>query len=107
MFDGRGCVRGLKDQGDDPKGKAVLLVGAGGGGGAVACGLAEAGAAADDDLRRRPGKGRAPGARDGQARLPQACRCRSARPDPTGHDLVVNLHAARHEARRPPAPAGR
>ncbi|MCK6453802.1 MAG: hypothetical protein L6R19_23545 [Alphaproteobacteria bacterium] len=43
MFDGRGCVRGLKDQGDDPAGRSALLAGAGGGGSAVACALAEAG----------------------------------------------------------------
>lgn len=43
MFDGRGCVRGLKDQGDDPAGRSALLVGAGGGGSAVCCALAEAG----------------------------------------------------------------
>jgi shikimate dehydrogenase len=40
MFDGRGCVRALKDQGDDPAGKSALVVGAGGGGSAVACALA-------------------------------------------------------------------
>lgn len=45
MFDGRGCVRGLKDTlGVDPKGRAALVIGAGGAGSAVGCALAEAGA---------------------------------------------------------------
>ena len=43
MFDGRGCVRALKDQGGEIAGRSALLVGAGGGGSAVACALAEAG----------------------------------------------------------------
>lgn len=42
MFDGRGCVRGLRAQGLEPAGRRVLLVGAGGAGSAVAYALAEA-----------------------------------------------------------------
>jgi len=44
MFDGRGCVRGLRDQGHDIKGRCVFLLGTGAAGSAVAFALAEAGA---------------------------------------------------------------
>lgn len=43
MFDGRGCVRGLRDQGHEIAGRSVFLLGAGAAGSAVAFALAEAG----------------------------------------------------------------
>jgi shikimate dehydrogenase len=43
MFDGRGCVRGLHDQGHDIAGRSVFLLGTGAAGSAVAFALAEAG----------------------------------------------------------------
>ncbi len=43
MFDGRGCVRGLLDQGHDVSGRRVFLLGTGAAGSAVAFALAEAG----------------------------------------------------------------
>lgn len=88
MFDGRGCVRGLKDQGDDPEGKTVLLVGAGGGGSAVACGLAEAGAARLTifDVDRSKAERLVETVRRGYPDVPVALGA----PDPTGHNLVVN-----------------
>lgn len=88
MFDGRGCVRGLKDQGDDPQGKAVLLVGAGGGGSAVACGLAEAGAQRMTifDVDRAKAERLVETVKRGYPGVPVTLGA----PDPTGHDLVVN-----------------
>jgi shikimate dehydrogenase len=88
MFDGRGCVRGLKDQGDDPLGKSVLLVGAGGGGSAVACGLAEAGARRMTicDVDRAKADRLAQTVARGFPKIPVAIGPAS----PKGHDLVVN-----------------
>lgn len=43
MFDGRGCVRGLRDQGHEIEGRSVFLLGTGAAGAAVAFALAEAG----------------------------------------------------------------
>ncbi len=88
MFDGRGCVRGLKDQNDDPKGKAALVVGAGGGGSAVACALAEAGAArlAIFDVDKAKAERLVAALRRGFPKVPVALGA----PDPTGYGLVVN-----------------
>lgn len=88
MYDGKGCVRGLKDQGDDPAGRSVLLVGAGGGGSAVACALAEAGAARITlcDTDRAKAERLAAAIARGFPGVP----VRIGAPDPTGHDLVVN-----------------
>ena len=43
MFDGRGCVRGLRDQGHEVTGCSVFLLGTGAAGSAVAFALADAG----------------------------------------------------------------
>ncbi len=43
MFDGRGCVRGLLDQGHEVAGRRVFLLGTGAAGSAVAFALAESG----------------------------------------------------------------
>lgn len=88
MFDGRGCVRALKDQGDDPAGKSALVVGAGGGGSAVACALAEAGAArlTIHDTDRAKAERLVAALRRGFAQVPAAIGA----PDPVGYDLVVN-----------------
>jgi shikimate dehydrogenase len=56
MFDGRGCVQGLKRQGHEVTGRAVFLLGAGAAGAAIAYALAEAGVRAldidDHDVER-------------------------------------------------------
>ncbi len=89
MFDGRGCVRGLRDTlGFDPDGKSALVVGAGGAGSAVACALAEAGA-------RRMTIADTVGARAGRlARVVTgtytATAAQTGAADPKGHDLIVN-----------------
>src|SRR5688572_24437243 len=44
MFDGWGCVLGMRWEGHDPRGRRVFLVGAGGAGSAIAFAVAEAGA---------------------------------------------------------------
>lgn len=93
MFDGRGCVRGLKDQGDDPAGRSALLVGAGGGGSAVACALAEAGVkrltVCDIDRAKAERLARiVAGAFPAVAVAVAAPAAKGA--DPAGFDLVVN-----------------
>jgi shikimate dehydrogenase len=45
MFDGRGCVEGLRTQGQEVAGRSVFLLGTGAAGSAVAFALAEAGVA--------------------------------------------------------------
>lgn len=44
MFDGKGMLRGLQEQGADPKGLRIMLLGAGGAGSAIADAVADAGA---------------------------------------------------------------
>src|SRR5262249_29707298 len=88
MFDGKGCVRGLKDQGDDPKGRDALLVGCGGAGSAVGCGLGGAGGErltlfdTDRAQAERPAATIKPG-------YPGVAVALGA-PDPSGHNLAVN-----------------
>jgi len=89
MFDGAGCVRGMKDtMGVEPGGRSVLLLGAGGAGKAVGCALAEAGAQRmtvfDTD---RP---RAEALVAAVAKAFPACKAVQGAPDPRGHDLIVN-----------------
>ncbi|APW36043.1 shikimate dehydrogenase [Rhodoferax koreense] len=87
MFDGQGFVAAMRDNGCEPAGKKVLLVGAGGAGSAIAHALVMAGvrelAIYDEDAARRTtlvdrlaGLGRCPVAH-GSA-------------DPTGFDVVLN-----------------
>lgn len=45
MFDGRGCIQGLRTQGHEVAGRKALLFGVGGAGAAIAVALAEAGVA--------------------------------------------------------------
>jgi shikimate dehydrogenase len=89
MFDGAGCVRGMKDaMGVEPKGRNVLLLGAGGAGKAVGCALAEAGAARmtvfDTD------RARADWLVATIAKAFPGCKSAAGAPDPKGHDLIVN-----------------
>jgi len=87
MFDGVACVQAQKDQGAQPDGARVLLIGAGGAGSAIAIALLEAGVRelivhdADEDraaklieLLSDRGRGRAI----------------VGPPDPTGCDMVCN-----------------
>jgi shikimate dehydrogenase len=56
MFDGRGFVRGLENNGHRVAGRRVLLVGAGGAGSAIAFSLAAAGVAAIRVVEREAGR---------------------------------------------------
>ena len=88
MFDGKGFVAGLRAQGHEPKGKAVLLVGAGGAGSAVAYALAEAGAArltiSDVDAAN------AARLTAGVAAAYPAVGAVAGPPAPEGHEVVIN-----------------
>jgi len=90
MFDGLGCVLGMKWEGNDPANKSVLLVGAGGAGRAIAFAVASAGARTltifDIDERR---------ARDLVKSVAAATNCRTlfGAPDPHDFDIVINATA--------------
>lgn len=88
MFDGKGCVRGMREQGDEPAGTAALVLGAGGAGCAVACGLAEVGAQRLTlyDTDRAKAERLLETVRRGYPKVPVAL----GPPDPAGHNLVVN-----------------
>jgi len=58
MFDGQGFLGGIRANGLDPKGLAIMLIGAGGAGSAIADALAEAGAADLTIFDRREDKSR-------------------------------------------------
>lgn len=88
MFDGRGFVSGLLQEGRDPAGRRVLLVGAGGAASAIAFALAAQGCAGLTIANRTAAKGEALAARVKQV-FP-ACEVRSGPADPTGHELIVN-----------------
>jgi len=90
MFDGPGCVLGMRWAGHDPANKSVLLVGAGGAGSAIAFAVASAGAQRltifDVDPARAEGLARSVAA---------ATRCQTLAggPDPNGFDIVINATA--------------
>jgi shikimate dehydrogenase len=88
IFDGWGCVLGMRWEGHDPRGRRVFLVGAGGAGSAIAFAVAEAGAIAltifDMDEARGQALANAVGA------LVPSCETRFANPDPKGHDIIIN-----------------
>lgn len=89
MFDGRGCVEGLRAQGHEVAGRSVFLLGTGAAGSAVAFALAEAGVARlaidDIDAARR--------ARVAQ-RVQAAFRSVAVRPEALArdseYDIVIN-----------------
>jgi shikimate dehydrogenase len=90
MFDGLGCVLGMKWEGNDPANKSVLLVGAGGAGRAIAFAVASAGARTltifDIDERR---------AYDLVKSVAAATNCRTlfGAPDPHDFEIVINATA--------------
>jgi shikimate dehydrogenase len=88
MFDGRGLVRGLAEDGLSVAGRRVMLIGAGGAGSAVAFAFADAGAAAltlhDIDGAKAAGLA---------ARLTEAfpgCETRVGTPVAARHEVIVN-----------------
>lgn len=88
MFDGRGFVGGLLEQGIDPAGARVLLAGAGGAASAIAFALAEAGCRRLTVANRTPAKAEALAARVREA-FP-ACAAVAGPADPAGHGLAIN-----------------
>jgi shikimate dehydrogenase len=88
MFDGKGFLGGMRARGLDPKGLAIMLIGAGGAGSAIADALAEAGAAEItifdfDDERSRT-------LADRVARSHPNCSARQGPPTLAGKDVLVN-----------------
>ena len=88
MFDGKGFIGGMRASGLDPKGLAIMLIGAGGAGSAIADALGEAGAAEitifdlDEDRSRTLA--------DRVARSHPNCRARLGPPTLAGKDVLVN-----------------
>ena len=87
MFDGLGFVEAMRDNGCQPQGKRVLLVGAGGAGSAIAHALVMAGVHAlaihDEDINRRTTLV------ERLAGLKQ-CPVTHGDADPSGFDVVLN-----------------
>lgn len=88
MFDGWGCVLGMRWEGHDPSGRRVLLVGAGGAGSAIAFAVAESGALALTIFDEVEARGQALANAVG-AMVP-SCETRFGGPDPKGHDIIIN-----------------
>ncbi len=88
MFDGPGFLAGLRQEGIEPRGRAVLLSGAGGAANAIAFVLAEAGVARLTIANRTVAKAEELAARV-RRRYP-AIDVAAGAADPTGHELVVN-----------------
>ncbi|MFI4997314.1 MAG: shikimate dehydrogenase family protein [Hyphomicrobiales bacterium] len=88
MFDGRGLVRGLADEGISVAKRRVMLIGAGGAGSAVAVAFADAGAAGiaihDIDAAK------ASGLVARVAAAYPACELRAGKPQVAGFDIIVN-----------------
>jgi shikimate dehydrogenase len=88
MFDGVGLMRGLREQGEDPRGRRVMLLGAGGAGSAVAVALAQAGATAvtihDVDAAK------AAALAERTRKVYPACDARAGAPDLDTHDTLIN-----------------
>jgi shikimate dehydrogenase len=88
MFDGKGMLLALREQGADPKGLRVMLLGAGGAGSAIADAVADAGAisltifdmdkAKASDLARRI------------AKFHPACKASAGEPMVDGIDILIN-----------------
>jgi shikimate dehydrogenase len=91
MFDGLGFVAAMRDNGCDPQGRSVLLVGAGGAGSAIAHALVAAGA-------RTLAIHDASGARRSllmeRLAAPGSTRIAQGSADPTGYDIVLNATPA-------------
>jgi shikimate dehydrogenase len=88
MFDGRGLVRGLADEGLTVAGKSVMLIGAGGAGSAVATAFAQAGATPIAIHDVDAAKAASLVSRVGEA-FP-AARPHMAKPKAEGFDIIVN-----------------
>lgn len=87
IFDGIGCVLGMQWEGNDPKNKSVLLVGAGGAGRAIAFAVASAGARSltisDVDALRADELARS-------VEQATGCSTQAGPPDPRGFEIIIN-----------------
>jgi shikimate dehydrogenase len=88
MFDGKGCVGGMRAQGVEPKGQRFMLLGAGGAGSAIADALAEAGARSITLFDQDGAKARSLVDRILQAHPATASRV--GQPTIEGHDVLIN-----------------
>ncbi len=88
MFDGKGCVAGMRATGVDPRGRDVMLVGAGGAGSAIADAVAEAGAKSLSIFDADEGKARQVVAR--VARAHGACATSFGAPTTEGKQVLIN-----------------
>jgi shikimate dehydrogenase len=90
IFDGVGCVLGMRWDGYDPANKSVLLIGAGGAGSAIAFAVAQAGARlltiSDIDARRADVLACSVAEKTG-------CKACAGPPNPRGFDIVINASA--------------
>lgn len=98
MCDGLGYVQALIEQGADPRGKSVLVVGSGGAGSAIAHAVVVAGARHvhihDADVRRRDAL---------IARLQSLApdRVSAGKPQALGHDILINATPTGMQAHDP------
>ena len=87
MFDGKGCVAGLRANGLEPEGVRVMLLGAGGAGSAIADALAEAGAQSITIFDQDQAK--AAQLAERVTRAHSATQCREGEPT-TAVDVLIN-----------------
>ena len=88
MFDGKGMLRALREQGADPKGLRGMLLGAGGAGSAIADAVADAGAASLIVFDVDTAKASALASRI--ARFHPACAAKAGEPTVEGIDILIN-----------------
>jgi shikimate dehydrogenase len=88
MFDGKGCVAGMRATGIDPRGLNIMLVGAGGAGSAIADAVAEAGAKSLRIFDLDEGKARQVVARVAEAHA--ACATAFGAPATDGRQVLIN-----------------
>ncbi len=88
MFDGKGCVAGLRASGLDPTGRSIMLIGAGGAGSAIADALAEAGASTIAIFDYDEGKAKGLAAKIVKSHA--GCRAVVRPPTVEGMDVLIN-----------------
>lgn len=88
MFDGKGCVAGMRASGTDPAGMEVMLLGAGGAGSAIADAIAEAGAKSITIFDQDEDKARQLAAR--VAGVHSTCQARFGVPTTNGQQVLIN-----------------
>ena len=92
IFDGWGCVLGMRWEGIEPRGRRVLLVGAGGAGSAIAFAVAQAGARMLTICDVAACKARQ--LADSVGKAAGSCDTGVGSPDARGYDIVINATPA-------------